>query len=84
VTIVDQHREVLMKDTLPWATIFAGVVLLIVAGVGGAVVIINPATLAFDDYVKALSDLAVGVGLVAVGRGITKAGAHIGKDPDNR
>jgi hypothetical protein len=38
----------------------------------------------FDTYVKALSDLAVGLGLVAVGRGITKAGAHVGKDDVSR
>ena len=70
-------------DKLPWTTIFAGIILILVAVVGGIVVLAGD-SLAFEDYVKALSDLAVGVGLVAVGRGINKAGAHIGKDEESR
>lgn len=71
-------------DKLPWATIFAGIVLVLVAVVGGVIVIFGDDALSFDTYVKALSDLAIGLGLVAVGRGITKAGAHVGKDPQSR
>lgn len=71
-------------DKLPWATIAAAAIVLVVALIGGIVVIANPDTLPFGDYVDALSDLAVGVGLVAVGRGVTKAGKHIGKDDVSR
>jgi hypothetical protein len=72
-----------VNDKAPWATIFVGIVLVVVAGVGGIVVIAGDG-LTFSDYVKALSDLAVGLGLVAIGRGVTKAGAHISQDPESR
>jgi type III secretory pathway component EscV len=71
-------------DKLPWGTILGGIIVVIVAGVGGAVTIIKPETLSFSAYVSSLSDLAVGVGLVTVGRGVTKAGKHIGKDDVSR
>jgi len=71
-------------DKLPWATLIGGIIVLIVAVIGGIITIVNPETLSFSDYVSSLSDLAVGVGLVAVGRGVTKAGKHIGKDDVSR
>lgn len=71
-------------DKLPWGTLIGGLIVLIVAGIGGAVVLIEPKTLSFGEYVSSLSDLAVGVGLVAVGRGVTKAGKHIAKDDISR
>jgi hypothetical protein len=71
-------------DKLPWGTIIGGVIVLIVAVIGGIVTIVEPTTLSFSDYVSSLSDLAVGVGLVAVGRGVTKAGKHVAKDNVSR
>jgi hypothetical protein len=71
-------------DKLPWGTILGGLIVLVVAGVGGVITIIEPSTLSFSDYVSALADLAVGVGLVTVGRGVTKAGKHIAKDNVSR
>ena len=70
-------------DKLPWATIFAGIIVVIVAVVGG-ISVLTDGSLTFPDYVEALADVAVGVGLVAVGRGINKAGAHIGQDSKSR
>jgi hypothetical protein len=61
-------------DKLPWVTILAGLIVVIAAVVGGAAVIIGKSSLNFDSYVNDLSKLAIGVGLVAVGRGIHKAG----------
>lgn len=71
-------------DKLPWGTLLGGAIVLIVAGIGGAITIIEPSTLSFSDYVSSLSDLAVGVGLVTVGRGVGKAGKHIAKDNVSR
>ena len=65
-------------DKLPWATWSAGLLLLIVAGVGAAITIIEPKTLSFADYCKDVATLAVGVGLVAVGRGANSAGKQSG------
>jgi choline-glycine betaine transporter len=73
-------RKELGMEQLPWATLFAGLLLIIVAVIGGVVVIVEPKTLSFGDYSNDLSKLAVGIGLVAVGRGVTAAGKHIGKN----
>jgi hypothetical protein len=40
--------------------------------------------LSWKDYIDSLSDLAVGVGLVAVGRGVVKGSKAIAKDDVNR
>jgi hypothetical protein len=56
------------------ATIMVGIVLVIVAGVGGAVTILQPSTLSFGEYVDALKTLVLGVGILAVGRGLASAG----------
>jgi hypothetical protein len=56
---------------------------LLVAGLGGVLVLFTD-ELKWPDYIQSLSDVAVGVGLVAVGRGVTKAGKHIAKDDVNR
>jgi hypothetical protein len=71
-------------DKLPWGTMLGGLIVLLVAGVGGVIVIGWPETLSFQEYVNALSDLAVGVGLVTVGRGVAKAGKHVAKDDASR
>jgi type III secretory pathway component EscV len=61
-------------DKFPWATILGGLIVLIAAVLGGVLVAIGKSSLNFDSYVSDLSKLAVGVGLVAVGRGINKHG----------
>lgn len=71
-------------DKLPWGTLIGGAIVIIVAVVGGFITAFHADTLSFKDYVSSLSDLAIGVGLVAVGRGVTKAGKHIGKDEVSR
>jgi predicted permease len=71
-------------DKMPWATIIGGAIVIIVALVGGFITAFHSETLSFKDYVDSLSNLAVGVGLVAVGRGVTKAGKHIAKDDASR
>ena len=63
-----------MADTTNWATIMAGVVLIILSLVGGAVTIIEPSTLSFKDYVDALEKAIIGIGILGVGRGIASAG----------
>jgi hypothetical protein len=68
-------------DKLPWATIFGGLIV-VIAALGGLIALAGE-DLTFEQYVGSLTDLAVGVGLVAVGRGITKAGKHIGKSDQN-
>jgi flagellar biosynthesis component FlhA len=73
-----------MSDKLPWGTILTAMIVAIVAVVGGIVVIVHEETLSFENYVQSLSDLAVGVGLVTVGRGVAKAGKHIGRDDVSR
>lgn len=57
-----------MKPLTHVATILMAVLVLIVAGVGGAVVIAG--NLPFADYIDALKGLAVGVGVLGVGRGL--------------
>lgn len=71
-------------DKLPWGTILGGIIVIIVAVVGGGIAYFEPETLTFKDYVSTLSDLAIGVGLVTVGRGVSKAGKHIAKDNVSR
>ena len=71
-------------DELPWGTIFGGAIVLIVALAGGIVTIFNSETLPFSDYVSSLGELAIGVGLVTVGRGVTKASKHVAKDEISR
>jgi flagellar biosynthesis component FlhA len=52
------------------ATVLVAVLVVIVAVVGGVVVIVHPDTLSFKQYVDALSKLAIGVGVLGVGRGL--------------
>ena len=71
-----------MSDKLPWATILAGAIVIIVAVVGGINVLAGN-SLTFPKYVDELTKLSVGVGLVAVGRGINKAGKHHANSTQN-
>jgi hypothetical protein len=61
-------------DTSNAATFMVGIVLAIVAGIGGVITIVEPSTLSFKDYVDALEKLIVGVGILGVGRGLAAAG----------
>ena len=58
----------------PWATVMTVLVTLIVAVVGGIVVIVNPDALSFKDYVQTLTGLGVANGLLGIGRGIRANG----------
>jgi len=49
--------------TLPWATL----IVVLIAIVGGVVVITDPSTLSFEEYVK---NVGIAAGLLAVGRGL--------------
>lgn len=60
----------LLSDERPWMTICVVAIVFIVAVVGGVVVITNPETLSFDQYVTVLTGLAIGSGLLGIGRGI--------------
>lgn len=65
-----------LSNSAPWATIFACVITLVYAVVGGAVVIWgHPGTLSFEDYGKQLSVFVVGLGVLGVGRGIAAKSA---------
>lgn len=59
-----------LSDERPWMTICVVAIVLIVTIVGGIVVITNPQTLSFDQYVTVLTGLAIGSGLLGIGRGI--------------
>jgi hypothetical protein len=61
-------------DTANAATFMVGIVLVLVAGVGGVITIVEPSTLNFRDYVDALEKLIVGIGILGVGRGLASAG----------
>lgn len=66
-----------MNNTTPWATIGVWALTIIVAGVGGAVVIWGKnGTLDFETYVKVLSAFAIGHGLLGIGRGINAGLTH--------
>lgn len=60
-----------LNGNFPWATVGLWALTIIVAVVGGAVVIWGPpGALSFDDYVKVLSAFGVAQGLLGVGRGV--------------
>ena len=61
-------------DNANAATIMVGIVLVIVAGIGGVITIVEPSTLSFKDYVDALEKIIIGIGILGVGRGLAAAG----------
>ena len=62
-------------NEFPWATATMVVLVFIAAVVGGAVVIWGPSgALTFAQYLNALRDFAIAVGILAVGRGIRASG----------
>jgi hypothetical protein len=65
----------MLTDTKPWATIALLSLVVIVAGVGGAVVIWgNPGVLSFERYIDLLKSFAIAIGILGVGRGIASYG----------
>lgn len=60
----------LLTDEKPWMTICVVFIVFIVAIVGGVVVIVSPDHLSFQEYITLLTGLAVGSGLLGIGRGI--------------
>ena len=74
----------MLNNTTPWATIGVWFLTLIVALVGGAVVIWGKAGLDFKTYVEVLGAFGVGHGLLGIGRGINAGltrSATIQNDP---
>jgi hypothetical protein len=65
------------NDRAPWMTIAILVIAIIIVIVGGVAVITGHLT--FETYLNDLEKFSIGVGLVAVGRGIHKSGARIGR-----
>lgn len=62
-------------NEFPWATALTFTVTLIVAVVGGVVVIFgDPGALTFENYIKDLTGLGVANGLLGIGRGIRANG----------
>ncbi len=57
-------------------TVLMILLVVIVAGVGGAVVIINPDALSFEDYLEQIKTLALAVAGLGVGRGILAGAKH--------
>lgn len=58
----------------PIATYLIAGLCAIVAIVGGIVTIVSPQTLSFKEYLDAVSGFAIGVGILAIGRGINNSG----------
>jgi len=59
-----------MSNTTPWATIGVWALTLLVAVVGGAVVIWGDGALDFKSYAEILGAFGVAHGLLGIGRGI--------------
>ena len=63
-----------LNDSLPWATIMIAVLVAIAAIAGAVVVVTNPNSLSFQEYLDILKNFAIAVGIVGIGRGIASAG----------
>ncbi len=63
-----------LNDSLPWATIMTALLVGIAAIAGAVVVILNPDTLNFQQYLDVLKNFALAVGIVGIGRGIASYG----------
>jgi hypothetical protein len=60
-------------EPAPIATTLVSVLVFIVAIVGGVVLIVGKSSLNFQEYVTAVTGLAVASGLLGIGRGIAAA-----------
>jgi hypothetical protein len=69
----------ILNDSLPWATIMTAVLVAIAAIAGGVVVIVNPDSLNFEQYLNVLKQFAIAVGIIGVGRGIASNGKQTAK-----
>lgn len=63
-----------INDSLPWATIMTAVLVGIAAIAGAVVVVRNPDSLDFQQYLDILKNFAIAVGIVGIGRGIASHG----------
>lgn len=63
-----------LNDSMPWATIMTAVLVGIAAIAGAVVVIRNPNSLSFQQYLDVLKNFAIAVGIVGIGRGIASFG----------
>jgi DNA-binding transcriptional regulator of glucitol operon len=59
---------------MPWATIMTAILVAIAAIAGAVVVIRNPNSLSFQQYLDILKNFALAVGVVGIGRGIASFG----------
>jgi hypothetical protein len=57
-------------DTANVATLIVAALSVVVGVIGGLVVLIHPETLSFKEYANVLKTFVIGVGLLAVGRGL--------------
>jgi hypothetical protein len=63
-----------LNDSMPWATIMTAILVAIAAIAGAVVVIRNPDSLSFQQYLDILKNFALAVGVVGIGRGIASFG----------
>ena len=63
-----------LNDSMPWATIMTAILVAIAAIAGAVVVIHNPNSLSFQQYLDILKNFAIAVGIVGIGRGIASYG----------
>ncbi len=63
-----------LNDSMPWATIMTAILVSIAAIAGAVVVIRNPNSLSFQQYLDILKSFAIAVGIVGIGRGIASYG----------
>jgi hypothetical protein len=63
-----------LNDSMPWATIMTAILVSIAAIAGAVVVIRNPDSLSFQQYLDILKSFAIAVGIVGIGRGIASYG----------
>ena len=63
-----------LNDSMPWATIMTAILVAIAAIAGAVVVIRNPDSLSFQQYLDILKSFAIAVGIVGIGRGIASYG----------
>jgi hypothetical protein len=54
----------------PIATLLVAALTIIIVIAGAVVMIVDPDTLSFEDYIKALATMGIGAGALGVGRGI--------------
>lgn len=61
-----------LNDRTPWMTITILIIAVIIVVIGGIAVLLGHLT--FETYLNDLESFAIGVGIVAIGRGIHRGG----------